>query len=251
MSVGERNGPERRRASDTVVRVFVKICGITNEDDALLAVAMRADALGFVFAPGSPRQVTPTDVRAIVQRLAPGTMTIGVFRDERPERVVEIVGSVGLRGAQLHGREPASEVRWVRERIPFVVQGYAAGDRAVAGAPDGGADVVLLDGADAGSGRAFDWELAEGAPRGMRLLLAGGLTPENVADAIRRVRPWGVDVSSGVETSPGSGRKDPRRLRAFIEAAHDAGAELAADGWSPGGDGAIGAYDWQADERPA
>ena len=230
--------------------MFVKICGITNEEDALLAVALGADALGFVFAPGSPRQVTPTDVRTIVKRLAPGTTTVGVFRDERPERVVEIVSGVGLGGAQLHGREPASEVRWVRARVPLVIQGYAAGDRALAEAREGGADIVLLDAAEAGSGKAFDWALAEGVPRGMRMVLAGGLTADNVGDAIRRVRPWGVDVSTGVETSPGSGRKDARRLRAFLEAAHRAGDELAADGWEPG-PSPMSAYDWQVDERPA
>jgi phosphoribosylanthranilate isomerase len=231
--------------SDTVVRVFVKICGITNEEDALLAVALGADALGFVFASGSPRQVTPADVRAIVHRLPPGTTTVGVFRDERPEKVVEIVSSVGLTGAQLHGREPVSEVRWVRERLRLVIQGFAAGDPALAATGDGPADIVLIDAPDPGSGRAFDWALAEGVPAGVRVLLAGGLTVRNVGEAVRRVRPWGVDVSTGVETSPGSGRKDARRLRRFIEAARRAGAELAADGWTPDTDTA--AYDWQLD----
>jgi phosphoribosylanthranilate isomerase len=230
--------------------VFVKICGITNEEDALLAVALGADALGFVFASGSPRQVSPDDVRAIVRRLPPGTTTIGVFRDERRERVVEIVSSVGLVGAQLHGREPASEVRWVRERVGLVIQGFAAGDRALTTAATGAADVVLLDAAEPGSGRAFDWAQAEGVPAGVRLLLAGGLTPDNVADAIRRVRPWGVDVSSGVETSPGSGRKDAPRLRRFVAVVRETAGELASDGWVPG-DHDQGAYDWQVDEHRA
>ncbi len=123
-------------------RVFIKVCGITNEEDALLAVAVGADALGFVFAPGSPRQVTPGAVRDMVRRLPPETVTVGVFRDERPERVVEIVNAVGLSGAQLHGREPLSEVRTVRRRVPFVIQGFAAGDAAIGSAANGPADVV-------------------------------------------------------------------------------------------------------------
>jgi phosphoribosylanthranilate isomerase len=230
--------------SGTVGAVFVKICGITNEEDALLAVALGADALGFMFAPGSPRQVTPSDARDVLKRLPPGTVTVGVFRDERPGRVVEIVNSVGLGGAQLHGREPSSEVRYVRARVPFVIQAFRAGDPAVANAADGKADIVLLDAPDPGSGRVFDWSLAEGVPSGMRLLLAGGLTPDNVGEAIRRVRPWGVDVSTGVETEPGSGRKDARRLTRFLEEARRAGAEVESDGWVPAD---AAPYDWQED----
>jgi phosphoribosylanthranilate isomerase len=226
--------------------MFVKVCGITTEDDALLAVALGADALGFVLAPGSPRQVRPSEARDIVSRLPRGeVITVGVFRDERPERVAEIVNTVGLRGAQLHGREPLSDVRYVRERVPLVIQAFAAGDPAVAAAANGPADVVLIDAPAPGSGRVFDWALAERPPGGMRLLLAGGLTPGNVGPAIRQVRPWGVDVSSGVETSPGSGRKDPRRLRRFVEAAKEAGRELAQEGWVAGPDLP---YDWQDEE---
>ena len=229
--------------------MFVKICGITNEDDALLAVALGADALGFVFASGSPRQVSPADVGAILRRLPATIATFGVFRDERPERVVEIVNSLGLGGAQLHGREPASEVRWVRERVPLVIQGFAAGDPTLASVREGGADFVLVDAVEPGSGRAFDWALAEGVPGGVRLLLAGGLTPDNVADAIKRVRPFGVDVSTGVETEPGSGRKDPSRVRRFVEAVRATADELARDGWEPGE--GLRPFDWQVDERPA
>ena len=174
--------------------MFIKICGITDESDALLAVALGADALGFVFASGSPRQVSPDDARDIVRRLPVGTQTIGVFRDERPARVVEVVQRIGLSGAQLHGREPSSEVTWVRERIPFVIQAFPIGDPALANPT--AADVMLLDAPSPGSGRVFDWALAEGAPRGARILLAGGLNPDNVVEAIHRVRPWGVDVST-------------------------------------------------------
>jgi phosphoribosylanthranilate isomerase len=228
--------------------MFVKICGITNEEDALLAVALGADALGFVFAPGSPRQVRAKEVRDIAHRLPPGTTTVGVFRDERRERVVEIVHSIGLTGAQLHGREHASEVRWVAERVPLVIHAFRAGDPALAGAASSNADAVLLDAPEPGSGRVFDWSLAEGVPPGVRILLAGGLDDSNVGEAIRRVRPWGVDCSSGVETEPGSGRKDPVRLRRFVEAARRAGREVAHDGWAPRrGPGRL--YDWSLDER--
>jgi phosphoribosylanthranilate isomerase len=208
--------------------VFVKICGITKEEDALLAVALGADAIGFVFAPGSPRQLRPAAAAEIVKRLPPGeVMTVGVFRDERPERVVEIVNTVGLRAAQLHGREPVSDVRYVRQRVPFVIQGFSIDDPALASVANGPADVVLVEGPEPGSGRRFDWSLTEALPRSMRVLLAGGLTPDNVSQAILRLRPWGVDVSSGVETSPGSGRKDARKLKRFIEAAREASAGVA------------------------
>src|SRR3954470_9159589 len=120
-----------RRAAGYRFPVFVKICGITNEDDALLAVALGADALGLNFASGSRRQVSVDTARDIVRRLPSGTVTVGVFRDGRPEGVVEIVGRVALPGAQPQGREPISEVRWVRQRATFVIQAFAAGDPAL------------------------------------------------------------------------------------------------------------------------
>jgi len=222
--------------------MFVKICGITNEDDALLAVAMGADAVGFVFAP-SPRQVHPETVRDIVRRLPHDVLTIGVFRNDRPSHVVEVVNRTGLRGAQLHGGELAADVRAVRERVPFVIQALPAGDArlAEAGTGEGAADVVLIDSPEPGSGTVFDWSMAEGAPDGVRLLLAGGLNPDNVTEAIRKVRPWGVDSASGVEASPG--RKDATKVRLFIEAAKRAGAALE-EGWAPE---SPGPYDWAED----
>jgi phosphoribosylanthranilate isomerase len=203
--------------------MFVKICGTTTEEDALLAVALGTDALGFIFAP-SRRQVRPDDVRSIVKRLPHEVVTIGVFVNERPEKVVEIASTVGLHGVQLSGREPLSEVRWIRERLKLVIQGFTAGDPALSASANGPADVVLVDSPNPGSGQVFDWRLAEGTPGGVRLLLAGGLTPDNVGDAIRLVRPWGVDVATGVEAAPG--RKDPRKLRRFIEAARGGGEAL-------------------------
>lgn len=202
--------------------MFVKICGITTEEDALLAVAMGADAVGFVFAP-SPRQVAPSRAADIAKRLPSEILTVGVFRDEAPQRVVDLVNAAGLRAAQLHGHENAEDTTWVRRRVPVVIKAFPGGDRELAKAPAYGADIVLLDSASPGSGRVFDWSLAEGAPSGLRILLAGGLTAENVTEAIRRVRPWGVDVSTGVESSPGV--KDPTLVRRFITAAKDAEPE--------------------------
>jgi phosphoribosylanthranilate isomerase len=217
--------------------VFVKVCGTTSEDDALLAVAMGADAVGFIFAP-SPRQVHPVRVADIVKRLPPEILTVGVFRDEHPERVVALVNQAGLKAAQLHGHESAEQSRWVRERLPVTIKAFPAGSPAVGKAKDYGSDIVMLDAANPGSGQVFDWRLVDGVPAGTRLLLAGGLTPENVVDAIGQAHPWGVDVVTGVEYEPG--RKDPRKLRAFVAAAKSAAV-------APYEGEAIGPYDWQAE----
>lgn len=234
--------------------MFVKICGITTEDDALLAVAMGADALGFVFAP-STRQVAAAHVRDIVRRLPPEILTVGVFRDEAPQRVVEIVQTAGLGAAQLHGHETAEDARHVKARIDVLIKAFPAGSDSLARSDEWGADIVLIDSPTPGSGQVFDWSLAEGAPSGRRVLLAGGLTPDNVADAIAQVQPWGVDVSSGVEAA--AAKKDPRKIRAFIANAKRAGAALA-EGPDPDSAAdpdpdtprelATELYDWQEDE---
>lgn len=230
--------------------MFVKICGITTEEDALLAVAMGADALGFVFAP-SKRQVAAGHVRDIVKRLPPEVVTVGVFRNESPQRVVDIIHNVGLSGAQLHGHESPSDAHFVRARTGLLIRAFAAGSPDLDHADDWKADIVLVDSPSPGSGQVFDWSLAEGAPVGRRTMLAGGLTPENVGSAIAQVRPWGVDVSSGVESGPG--RKDPRLVRTFIAAAKEAGEQLShetpadevelADNFP-----AAALYDWEDDE---
>jgi phosphoribosylanthranilate isomerase len=198
--------------------MFVKICGITNEEDALFAVAMGADAVGFMFAP-SPRQIQPTQARDIIRRLPHETLTIGVFRDETPQRVTEIVNLMGLGGAQLHGRESAGEVAWVRQRVPFVIKAFGVGDPLLDRVADFKADAIHLDAPNPGSGQVFDWSIAENLVLDQKLILAGGLTPENVQEAITRVRPWGVDVSTGVERSPG--HKDPSKVMRFVNAAKD------------------------------
>jgi phosphoribosylanthranilate isomerase len=201
--------------------VFVKICGTTSEDDALLAVAMGADAIGFIFAP-SPRQIAVSKAGDIAKRLPPEIITIGVFRNDAPQRVVEVVQTAGLDGAQLHGHETAEETRWVRQRLSRVIKAFPAGDASVRQAMNHGADAILLDAPRPGSGQVFDWSLAAEVPPNLPLILAGGLDADNVAGAINRVHPWGVDVVSGVEKAPGT--KDPVKVREFIAAAK--GTEL-------------------------
>ena len=200
--------------------MFVKICGTTSEEDALLAVALGADAVGFIFAP-SKRQVAPSVVHDIVRRLPPEIITIGVFRNELPQRVAKIAQECGLRGVQLHGRETPDQTHWLKERLPVVIKAYVAGDPALRHAEEHGADAILIDSPSpeggGGTGKVFDWRLAEDAPTRIPLLLAGGLTHENVADAIEKVHPFGVDLCTGVEKEPGI--KDPRKLRLFIAAA--------------------------------
>jgi phosphoribosylanthranilate isomerase len=197
--------------------MWVKICGITSESDALLAVAMGADAIGFVFAPSS-RQVSVRLVDDIIRRLPPEVLTVGVFRDEHPDRVIEIARTAGLGAVQLHGRESVDATHQVHASIPVLIKAFAAGSDDLHRADEFGANMILVDGATPGSGTAFDWSLMDAVSSDTKLILAGGLAPDNVAAAIRRVKPWGVDVSSGVESAPG--RKDARKLRAFIEAAH-------------------------------
>lgn len=197
--------------------MFVKICGVTTEEDALLAVAMGADAVGFNFVPSSPRFLAVGRAADIAKRLPPEILTVAVFRDEAPQRVVDLTNQAGLRAAQLHGQETAADSRWVRERVPVTIKVFPGGDPRLNKAADYGADIVMLDSASPGSGQVFDWSLAEGRPSGLRLLLAGGLNADNVAEAIECVRPWGVDVASGVESAPGV--KDPTLVRRFISAA--------------------------------
>lgn len=214
--------------------MFVKICGITNEDDALLAVAMGADAVGFIFAP-SPRQVSPQAVYDITRRLPPEILTVGVFRDDLPDRVFDIVSRSGVKAVQLHGRETARHVAELSENVRWIFKAVTAGSPEAARADQYGTDLVLVDASEPGSGKVFDWSLIDDVPAGLRLILAGGLDPDNVASAIEVVRPWGVDVSTGVESSPG--RKDPVKVRQFIARARAAAPDPFVTGDEP-------PYDW-------
>jgi phosphoribosylanthranilate isomerase len=221
--------------------LLVKICGVTSEADALLSVSLGASAIGFIFAP-SPRQISVQLAGDIAKRLPEHVLTVGVFRDEAPQRVVEAVRVAGLGAAQLHGHETAEETQWVRARVPTVIKVFRAGEPSIGRFEEFGADYLMVDGDNPGSGKVFDWRLAEGVANHHRLIVSGGLRPDNVAEAVAHLRPAGVCVDSGVESAPG--RKDPLKLRDFIsrarQAAHDTvGRDALAD--APGGE----PYDWR------
>jgi len=218
--------------------MFVKICGITNEDDALLAVAMGADAVGFIFAPSS-RQVAASQVYDITRRLPPEILTVGVFRDEHPARVIDTVNRAGLKAAQLHGHESPAVVAEVAAGLRRVIKAVVAGTDDARDAHTFGTDLVLVDAPAPGGGKVFDWSLVDFVAAGPNIILAGGLTPDNVADAVRVANPWGVDVCSGVERAPG--KKDALKVKAFIERARAAAPQphLGPDEMP---------YDWADDE---
>lgn len=211
--------------------MWVKICGITNEEDALMAVALGADAVGFVFAP-SPRQVSVGTARDIARRLPPEILTIGVFRDQDAHFVTQTMLDAGLRGVQLHGHESPTMAASLSPRPQLLIVAFAAGSAAIDRFDDYHADAMLLDAATPGGGKVFDWTIIDSVPDNRRMILAGGLTPANVGAAVAEVRPWGVDVSTGVESSPG--QKDPRLVQAFIRAAR--AADVDPDG-NPAGAG--------------
>lgn len=183
-----------------------------------MAAALGADAVGFLFAP-SPRQVTVGTARDIARRLPPEIMTIGVFRDQTPKFVIDTVLEAHLRGAQLHGHETPAMAAEIRPKVQILIAAFPAGDAGVERFDEFGADALLLDGTSPGSGAVFDWSLVDSMPDNRRLIVAGGLDPTNVSDAIMATDPWGVDVSTGVESSPG--HKDPRLVQAFIHAAKE------------------------------
>ncbi len=198
--------------------MFVKICGITNETDALLAIALGADAIGFVFAP-SPRQMRPKAVADIVKRLPEDTMTIGVFRNIPSEQVIEDVYTAGLKGAQLHGRETKQDCKEIASSVSFVIKAFSFDMPQLSEANDYPVHAIMIDGVSPGSGEVYDYDRVGSFPISSRLILAGGLNADNVADVVKKVQPWGVDVSSGVEEKPGI--KDPRKLRLFIKNAKE------------------------------
>lgn len=203
--------------------VRVKICGLTRAEDVRVAREAGADALGFIFA-ASPRRLAAEDAARIVPREAPGILRVGVFLDPSERDVARVLAAVELDLLQFHGSEAQDfcagfGLPWLK-----AVRVRAAGDVARACRSWPAARGLLLDtggaGGAGGTGQVFDWSLATGAT--LPVWLAGGLTPENVAAAIRQVNPWAVDVSSGVESAPGV--KDARRVRAFIRAAREAAA---------------------------
>jgi phosphoribosylanthranilate isomerase len=205
----------------------VKICGITTWEDARLSVDLGASALGFNFYPPSPRAISPADAWSIIRRLPPFVEAVGVFVDWPPLVVDALARAVLLGAVQLHGRESPREVAELsrKHRVIKAVQ-IKRGFRVKSLSRYRSADALLLDGfapgVHGGTGRTLDWKLARNAHRYGRIILAGGLTPENVSEAIRVAEPYAIDVASGVEARPG--RKDPAKLRALFAAIESARA---------------------------
>jgi len=214
--------------------VRVKICGITNSGDARLAAELGAHAVGFNFYEKSPRAVSPADAWEMRRKLAPFISAVGIFVDWRPSTVVALATSLCLDVVQLHGNECAHNVDDCSKHLPVI--------KALRVGPEfspkeflrfHSATAFLLDAASdakqpkqfGGTGRKVDWSLAAEFAASHRIILAGGLTPENVAEAIRTVRPFGVDVASGVESRPG--KKDPGKLRTFFNEVARAQCDLA------------------------
>jgi phosphoribosylanthranilate isomerase len=194
----------------------VKICGITSAADAAEAVAAGADALGFVFVPGTPRHLTPEAAEGIVAGLPPFVTPVGVFLDRPAAEVAAIAARCRLQAVQLHGQEPADYCRAMPLPVIKALRVRDASSLEPLGwyPAQGFVLDAYVEGQPGGTGRLFPWELAVGLGSRVPIILSGGLTPENVAGAVRRVRPYAVDVSSGVERSPG--RKDPQKMKEFI-----------------------------------
>jgi len=213
--------------------VKVKVCGITRAADALLASDLGASAIGFVFWEKSPRSIDPESARTIVSVLPPDVAAVGVFVDPPTEYLSDVVGRVGLTAVQLHGDETPEFCRSLPYRVMKSVSvDDAADDERLTRWPE--SITVLLDAADpvrkGGTGQTIDWGVAARVSVRRRVFLAGGLTASNVGDAVKKVRPYAVDVSSGLEASPGV--KAPDLMQAFFEAVSAAGGrqERAYDG---------------------
>ncbi|MFJ9079715.1 phosphoribosylanthranilate isomerase [Streptomyces sp. NPDC102278] len=200
--------------SGRTTEVFIKICGLRTARDVDTAALAGADAVGFVFAPGSPRTVDAATARELAARVPAGVLTVGVFRGQSVEEVGRLTRESGVRSVQLHGDEGPEYYAELRAEGRTLIRATAA---AVAAAGEYGEDLLLIDAPDPGSGKPWNWASAEfTAPQG-RWLLAGGLTPGTVREALETTGAWGVDVSSGVERERGV--KSPELIREFIEAA--------------------------------
>jgi phosphoribosylanthranilate isomerase len=198
----------------------VKICGIRRVEDALLAADLGASAVGFIFWPSSPRFVEPETARMIAAALPPFVTTVGVFVNQPPEFVTRLAHDLDLGAIQLHGDEHVDEYAQGTQRVIKAVAVMNGGDCVAAVNAVPAQATVLLDAHDpikrGGTGRTIDWTQAAAAARARRVILSGGLNPDNIRDAVAAVRPYGVDVSSGVESSPGV--KDSAKLRALFAA---------------------------------
>jgi phosphoribosylanthranilate isomerase len=223
---------------------WVKICGITSIEDALTAVEAGADALGFVFHQNSPRRVDPEQASRIVAQLPPNLGTVGVFVEQTVQQINETAQEAGLNAVQLHGyefsRKKLKDVLNSHPRKLFIVfsapmlleKNFGGGELDLSPEIKNDIGAIFLDSGKleqpGGTGRSFDWTravpIASLISKDFNLVVAGGLNPDNVAEAIRILRPWGVDVSSGVETKPG--KKDTARIRAFINRVREADATV-------------------------
>jgi len=203
------------------VDVKVKICGITNYKDAEAACDFGADALGFVFSK-SPRKISPEKAREIIRRLPPYVTAVGVFVNERKERVLEIAGYCRLDRIQLHGDESLDYCKYLKKYYKIIKAIRVGGRESLKTLNDHGVDAILLDtyvkGMSGGTGQKFDWDIAVKAGKTKTpLILSGGLDVNNIEGAIRKVRPYAVDASSGLESAPG--KKDHGLMKKFIEKA--------------------------------
>jgi phosphoribosylanthranilate isomerase len=201
--------------------VKAKVCGITTPEDALAAASSGADAIGLVFAE-SPRKVSLEEAREIAAALPEGVLKVGVFVNEEPEEVLRIAREVGLDYAQLHGDETPETVTFLREGGVKVMKALRVRDEGSLAAMEGyGADLVMLDAwsekARGGTGERFDWALAKSLRGRGNIVVSGGLSPENVREAISFFAPYGVDASSSLEEAPG--KKNEERVRRFVSAA--------------------------------
>jgi phosphoribosylanthranilate isomerase len=205
------------------MKTWIKFCGTTSLEDALASAEAGADALGFIFAP-SKRRITPQNAQAIIEQLPPTVERVGVFLNASPEEISRVVALVDLTQIQLHGNEATTDTRQALpgnrsslKIIKTILMGNGIAKVATALSAGQAVYAWLLD-SGAGSGKTFDWQAARtalGARQG-RFIIAGGLTPENVGEAIRVFSPWGVDVVTGIERE--AGHKDPRKLKAFVSA---------------------------------
>ncbi len=204
---------------EKVPTVLIKICGITNTEDAMAAADLGADAIGFVFAP-SPRQISPDKAQEIITALTSRVQTVGVFVDEDPERVASTASICRLDLLQFHGKESADYCGRFGQRVIKAVRVESQSDLEGCSEYQGVVYAFLLDtyvpGQQGGTGLTFDWNLAVEAKRFGRIILAGGLNPDNVAAAVTAVRPYAVDASSGLELKPGV--KDHEKMALFIQA---------------------------------
>ena len=205
----------------------VKICGITNVDDAKAAADAGADALGFMFYPPSPRNLTIDAAAKIAHHISPFVLRVGVFVDPDPDVVLSAISACGLNLLQFHGEESPE---FCQQFGVMTMKAFRIRDsESLESLPQYRTDAYLLDsyvaGRQGGTGEQFNWDLAIEAKKHCKpIFLAGGLTPANVADAVAKVQPYGLDVSSGVELSPG--RKAHHRIQAFIRAARNAAAQI-------------------------